>query len=301
MRLPTPLALAAATALLLAGCADEAAPDTGATPSTSSGFPVTVGDVTLEEPPTRIVSLSPTVTEMLFAIGAGEQVVAVDEYSTYPPEAPTTDLSGFTFNPEAVAGYDPDLVVISTYGEQIVPQMAALGIPVHVAPDGPTTVADVYRQITDLGALTGRVDEAADLVARMSDDLAKLVADAPERAEPLTYYIEIDSSLWAYTSDSLVGSLFAMVGLENIAGSPGGASVQLSAEAIIDADPDLIFLADTALGETPETVAARDGWSELTAVQTGRIIPLDSDVASRWGPRIVDLMAAVVDAVSQVR
>jgi iron complex transport system substrate-binding protein len=288
-------------ALLVAGCgADDEAPGGGdATGTPAAGFPVTVGDLTLETRPTRIVSLSPAVTEMLFAIGAGEQVVAVDEFSNYPPEAPVTDLSGFEINTEAVAEYEPDLVVISSYAE-VIPQFEALDIPVHLAPDGPTTVGDVYAQITDLGVLTGRVGEAADLVERMRGDLDKLVADAPERAEPLRYYIEIDDTYWTYTSDSLVGSLFSMVGLENIASEPGSVSIQLTAEAIVDANPHIIFLTNAAFGVDAEAVAARDGWADIEAVRTGQIVELDTDIASRWGPRIVDLMETVVDAVSQV-
>ncbi len=294
-------ALAATTALLLSACGGDDSPaDPVATGTPGGDFPVTVGDVTLEAAPTRVVSLSPAVTEMLFAIGAGEQVVAVDEFSNYPPEAPTTDLSGFTVNPEAVAGYEPDLVIISAYADEVVPQLGSLGIPVHVAPDNPTTIEDVYGQITDLGTLTGHADEAADLINRMSDDLAKLAADAPERDEPLTYYFEIDDTYWTYTSGSLVGSLLSEVGLENIAQDDSQVSVQLTAETIVAADPDVIFLGNTLYGVDAAAVAERPGWSEITAVRDGNIVELDSDIASRWGPRLVDLVAAVVDAVSQV-
>jgi iron complex transport system substrate-binding protein len=302
MRPHLSLAAALTAALLLPACSDgsnDPGGDPTGTPE-AGGFPATVGDLTLEERPTSIVSLSPAVTEMLFAIGAGDQVAAVDEFSNYPREAPTTDLSGFAVNAEAVANHDPDLVIISNNAEEVVPQFEAIGIPVHVAPDNPSTVDDVYAQITDLGTLTGRTDEAADVVRRMSDDLAKLVADSPERDEPLTYYFEIDETYWTYTSESIVGSLLSMVGLENIADEAGTVSVQLSVEAIFDADPDLIFLADTAYGVDAASVRTRDGWDSLTAVQSGRIVELDSDIASRWGPRIVDLMESVVGAVSRV-
>lgn len=294
-----PLALTVAAALLLTACTTGDDPGAEATSSPEAGFPVTVGDLTLDSQPERIVSLSPTVTEMLFAIGAGDQVVAVDEFSNYPPEAPTTELSGFEINTEAVAEYDPDLVIISSYPDAI-PQFEAIGIPVFLAPDDPVTVDDVYAQITDLGALTGRVDEAASLVDQMSGDLDKLVAEAPARAEPLRYYIEIDDTYWTYTADSIVGSLFSMVGLENIASEPGTASIQLTAEAIVDADPQLIFLTDAEFGVDAEALAARDGWADIEAVRTGQVVPLDTDIASRWGPRIVDLMETVVGAVSQV-
>jgi len=292
-------ALMTAVALLLAGCGGGEDPDEGASTTPEAGFPVTVGDLTLDARPNRIVSLSPTVTEMLFAIGAGEQVVAVDEFSNYPPEAPVTELSGFEINTEAVAEYEPDLVVISSFPDAIA-QFEPLGIPVHLAPDSPATIEDVYTQIGDLGTLTGRVDEAAALVEQMGDDLAKLVADAPERAEPLRYYIEIDDAYWTYTSDSLIGSLFSMVGLQNIADEQGTVAVQLTAEAIVDADPDVIFLTNAAFGVDAQQVAARDGWTDIEAVSNDQIVELDTDIASRWGPRIVDLMETVVDAVSQI-
>ena len=285
---------------LITGCTSTTDEATSPTPGTQEGFPVTVGDLTLEAQPTRIVSLSPAVTEMLFAIGAGEQVVAVDEQSNYPPEAPVTDLSGFNLNVDALVAYDPDLVVISSFAGDLVPQLETLDIPVYVAPDNPTSMDDVYAQITELGALTGRVEEAEALVAQMESELTALFDRAPKREEPLTYFIEIDESLWTYTADSLISVLFAEVGLENIVDEPGSISVQLSAEVLFEADPDIIFLIDTRYGVDAESVAARDGWDALQAVRNGQIIELDTDMASRWGPRLVDLMADVVDVVSQV-
>lgn len=275
-----------AIAALAVSCASPAPEDTGAS---------------AHERPSRIVSLSPTATEMLFAIDAGEQVTAVDEYSNYPPDAPTTELSGFNPNFEAIAGYEPDLVVLSAFSSTIVPQLDSLGIPSLVIPDDPASLDDVYSQIRYLGEATGRTTEAADLVARMNDDIEKIVADVPERDTPLSYYIEIDDSLWAYTSSSIVGSLFGMVGLRNIAQNDDLVSMQLSAEAIIGANPDVIFLTNSAYGVSADTVAGRPGWGEIAAVMNGDIVELDTDIASRWGPRIVDLLDHVVDAVNHLR
>jgi iron complex transport system substrate-binding protein len=302
MRLRIPLAAATAAALL-AGCGGGGADPSGTEPPPAgAGFPVTVGDVTLQSRPTAIISLSPTATEMLFAIGAGEQVVAVDEFSNHPPEAPTTDLSGFTPNVEAIASYDPDLVMISYDPGDLAAQLAALEIPVHTVPDNPTDMAQIYAQVVDLGKLTGQTGGAAALVSRMADDIDKLVADAPPRDRPLTYYIEIDNNLFTYTSQSLVSSLLGMVGLENIAVSddPAQVTTQLSAEVVVDADPDVIFLTNAQFGESVQTVSARDGWDGITAVRDGHIVELSPDIASRWGPRVVDLLREVVDAVSQV-
>jgi iron complex transport system substrate-binding protein len=298
----TLLALIAAGALLLGGCAPADTP--GGDPSAPSldGFPVTVGGVTLAARPTAIVSLSPTATEMLFAIGAGGQVVAVDEFSNHPPEAPTTELSGFTPNVEAIVAYQPDLVVVSYDPGGLTAQLAALDIPVHTVPDTPRTLADIYAQVADLGALTGQTVEAADLVRQMSEDIDKIVADAPVLVRPLTYYLEIDNTLWTYTSQSLVAGLLSMVGLENIAvtDDPAAVTIQLSPEVLVDANPDIILLADAQYGESAQTVSARAGWDEIVAVRNGHIVELSDDIASRWGPRVVDLLHEVVDAVSQV-
>ena len=171
------IAVTAATALLLTGCAGG---DSGAgqpVQSASSGggsYPVTVGGVTLDQRPQRIVSLSPTTTEMLFAIGAGPQVVAVDDQSNFPADAPKTDLSGFKPNAEAVAAKNPDLVVLTDDIDKIVDQLTKLKIPVfRVA--AAQRLDDVYTEIGQLGTLTGHPDEAAALTNRMKADIDKTV------------------------------------------------------------------------------------------------------------------------------
>ncbi len=282
---------------------------TAATTTTTEadGFPVTVaspgGDVTIEARPTAIVSLSPTATEMLFAIGAGDQVVAVDDQSNYPEQAPVTDLSGFTPNVEAIAAFEPDLVVISFDPGDLVSSLQALGIPVLVQPAA-ATLDDTYTQIEQLGAATGHVGDAAELVARMRSDIDGIVASIGAPSEPLTYYHELDPTFFTVTSATFIGQVYALIGLENIAdpADPDGYGYpQLSAEYIVEQDPDLIFLADTkCCGQTSETVAARPGWGELTAVRTGAVVPLDDDVASRWGPRVVDFLRTVASKVAEL-
>jgi ABC-type Fe3+-hydroxamate transport system, periplasmic component len=299
-RLFAVLAAIVTITLATAGCA---ASSTDPEPTgTQAGYPVTVGDVTLDRQPQRIVSLSPTLTEILFAIGAGPQVVAVDEYSTYPENAPRTGLSGYTPNAEAVVAYSPDLVVLDTDTNGVVSSLRALDIPVYVGPAA-STVEDTYRQIAELGTLTGHPVEALELVNRIKDDLFKILTDLPEREEPLTYFYELDNTYYTVTSQTFIGTLFTAAGLVNIAdeGNLDNPYPQLSEERIFAANPDLIFLADAYPGgETPETVAARPGWENLTAVRNGSIVPLDPDIASRWGPRIVDLQRSIVDAVASV-
>ncbi|WP_238013445.1 ABC transporter substrate-binding protein [Dactylosporangium sp. AC04546] len=294
-----------AIALALGACASDA-DDTPRPGSTgAAAYPVTVGNVTLEQRPTKIVSLSPSTTEMLFAVGAGAQVTAVDDNSDYPAEAPTSQLSGFQPNAEAIVAKNPDLVVLTTDANKIVDQLAKFKIPVYLAPAA-VTLDDTYRQIDELGRLTGHGTEATDLVGRMRSDIDKLIKDLPSRSSRPTYYYELDPTLYTVTSTTFVGSLFTMAGLQNVAdpADPGGAKggyPQLSVEVLVQADPDLVFLADTkCCKQSAETVAARPGWSGITAVKTGRIVTLDDNVASRWGPRVVDLLRAIVEAVAKV-
>jgi iron complex transport system substrate-binding protein len=269
-------------ALAAAGCGST--PDTPVTPEPTGAQ--------------RIVSLSPVHTEMLFAIGAGAQVVAVDELSNYPTDAPTTDLSGYTPNAEAVAAYQPDLVVLSYDTGGFVEQLKALDIDVYLAA-GADTVDDAYQQLTDLGGLTGHQDEAAEVVDSMKHDLADLVSQVKPRATPLTYFYEVDPSLFTATSQTFVGTLFTAAGLENIAdaGNEANPWPQLSEEVVLAADPDVIFTTD---GKTAADLAARPGWSTLTAVRTGAVVALDADIASRWGPRIVDLQRDIIKAIADI-
>jgi iron complex transport system substrate-binding protein len=261
------------------------------------------GDVTIEARPTRIVSLSATATEMLFAIGAGDQVTAVDDNSNYPPEAPTTKLSGFEPNVEAIAGYEPDLVVYSNDPGDLQKSLDALKIPALDEPAA-ADLDDAYAQIEQLGTATGREHEAAEVVAGMKEDVAGVLDSLPETPEPLTYYHELDDNYFSVTSKTFIGQIYSLLGLENIADAAdkdGSGYPQLSAEYIVKADPDLIFLADTkCCHQSAQTVAARPGWGLIAAVENGGVVPLDDDVASRWGPRIVDFLQTAGDAVHAV-
>jgi iron complex transport system substrate-binding protein len=293
--------------LFISACGgSESSSDTTVVEATESvaTYPVTVGDLTLDAQPMRIVSLSPTATEMLYAIGAGPQVVAVDDYSNYPAEAVAlgTALSGFEPNVEAIAGFTPDLVVISNDPGGLVEQLTALSIPVFIAPAA-ATLDDAYMQIEQFGMLTGHVDTAVALSSQMQADIEAAVAQITVPAEPISFYHELDNTYYSVTSNTFIGQIYSLFGLRNIADNAeaGNDYPQLSAEAIVSANPDIIFLADTKCCEqTAETVMARDGWSGMKAVSTGRIIGLDDDVASRWGPRLVELVIAIRDAVAAV-
>jgi iron complex transport system substrate-binding protein len=294
-------------ALVAAGCGQDGSTSGAAAPAgQEAAFPVTLdtpaGKLTLERQPSRIVSMSPTATEMLFAIGAGGQVAAVDSNSNYPKEAPTTDLSAYEPNLEAIAGYKPDLVVYSDDPGELAAGLGKLGIPALAQPAA-KGLEDTYAQLDQLGRATGHVGEAGQLTATMRAEIAKITAASrPER--PLTYYHELDKNLYTATSKTFIGQLYGQLGLKNIADAAdkdASGYPQLSAEYVVKADPDLIFLADTkCCGQSAKTVAGRDGWDQITAVKSGGVVELDDDVASRWGPRVVDFLKTVAAKVESL-
>jgi iron complex transport system substrate-binding protein len=304
-------ALAATAALVLSSCGSEdgSAPDAGAgdpgsgEPAAAPEFPVTLGSdtgqVTIEEEPQRIVSLSPSATETLFAIGAGDRVVAADEYSTYPEEAPTTDLSGFEPNVEAIAGYDPDLVVTASDTNDLVASLEALDIPVLVSP-APPTIDEGYDGMAALGLATGQAEEADALIEDLRAEIASILETAPD--ESLRIYHELDDTYYSASSYGFIGSVYAELGAENIADEADSARSgypQLTEEAVIAADPELIVITDQ-VSYTAEDVAERPGWEDVAAVRSGSIVTVDADIASRWGPRLPQLITSVVDAMGRV-
>lgn len=284
--------------------------DHGADHDADGVFPASVTsagvETTIEARPEAIVSLSPAATEMLFAIGAGDQVIAADSFSDYPAEAPTTDLSGFDPNLEAVIALDPDLVLLQGDANDLVAGLDAVGVPTIVLPAA-AVLDDTYAQIEILGAATGHVGGAAEVVLQMQTDIEEILGRVEPSDEPLTYYHELDDTLFSVTSKTFIGEIYSLAGLENVADAadPDGANggyPQLSAEYLIDADPDLIFLADTkCCAQDAESLSKRPGFDQLTAVQDGRVIELDDDIASRWGPRVVDFLREIVDATAKVQ
>jgi iron complex transport system substrate-binding protein len=278
----------------------------GGAASASSGFPLTLhtadGTIILPERPTRIVSLSPSATQDLYAVGAGRQVVAVDSDSTYPPQAPLTKLSAFTPNAEAIERYKPDLVIVGYDEDHIVAQLRTLHIPVLLEP----AVADlsgVYAEIAQIGEATGQSAAAGRAVSHMKGQVAAILRSVGRRAKPLTVYHELDQSYYSATSRTFIGQMYKLLGLRNIADEAPGSSQypQLSAEYIIASDPDLIVLADTVCcKQSAATVAARPGWDTIAAVKDGGVVPVNDSVASQWGPRIVLFLKTVAAAVRKI-
>src|SRR5580692_8724551 len=274
----------------------------------SSGFPVTVqaanGRVHVGARPGAIVSLSPTLTEMLYAIGAGGQVKAVDEDSDYPPQAPRTKLNGFQPNLEAIVAFKPDLVVLSDNTNGLAKRLAGLSVPVLVLPPA-TALAQVYAEIDELGQATGHLPQAEHEASVIAAGIRQIVAAAPHHAKPLTYYYELDQTYYSVASDTFVGRLLRLLGMKSIADTAKGAASsggypQLSSEFIVRANPDYIILADTVCcHQDAATVGRRPGWAGLAAVRDGHVIALNDDIASRWGPRIVDLLRTVETAIAR--
>jgi iron complex transport system substrate-binding protein len=309
-------ALAAALAVLTgcsssgngAGAAGTSPAAPNATQSQSpAAFPVTIdaanGKVTIATQPTAIVSLSPTATEMLFAIGAGDQVKAVDKNSDYPASAPHTNLDPYNLNTEAVAGYRPDLIISSGLTPAQMKQLTTLQVPVLDEPAA-KNLDGTYEQLAQLGEATGHAGQAAAEVTKLKQQVAE-VTKTVAASGTHTYYYELDQSYYSVTSATFIGQVLKELGLTSIADAAKGAAAsggypQLTEEYILKANPDYIFLADTlCCHQSPATVAKRPGWSTLSAVQDHRIVALNDDIASRWGPRIVDLMKTVAQAVKE--
>jgi iron complex transport system substrate-binding protein len=273
-----------------------------ASDAAGTGYPVTVqaanGPVVIHARPTRIVSLSPTATEDLFTIGAGRQVIAVDDQSNYPAAAPKTSLSGYTPNAEAIAGYRPDLVVVSNDGG-IVAALNRLGITVLHEPAA-ANVSQAYAQLTQLGTATGHERGAGSVVRRMQRQLTALIRSVPKRERRLKIFHELSPDFYSATSSTFIGQVYKLFGFRNIADAADpthSGYPKLSAEYILAANPDLVVLSDTkCCKQSPKTVAARSGWRNLSAVKHGRVVGVNDDIASRWGPRIVAFARVVAQA-----
>jgi iron complex transport system substrate-binding protein len=261
------------------------------------------GAITVPARPTRVLSLSATATEMLYAIGAGSQVVGVDKYSTDPPNAPRTNFDG-TEGAESYVPLHPDLVILSPFDAtgKTGAELAALHIPALLLPPA-ASMDDTYHQFTVLGQATGHVAAAAQEDAAIRQELDAIVASVGGRAKGLTYYHEVDSTLYTATSKTFIGALYARLGMVNIADAAdtsGSGYPQLSAEYLVKADPDYVFLADTVCcHESAATFAARPGFSVLSAVKDGHVVGIPDPIAAEWGPRVVDFLQDIAAAVTR--
>jgi iron complex transport system substrate-binding protein len=247
--------------------------------------------------------MSATSTEMLYAIGAGPQVVAVDKYSTDPPNAPITSFTGSETSAEGYMTFRPDLVVLAfDTGHNLVAQLGLLHVPTLLLPPA-KSLDDTYRQFEELGQATGHPAAATQEVASIRQQLDSIAGSVGARAKGLTYYQEIDNTLFTATSKTFIGALYARLGMVNIADPAdhvGSGYPQLSPEYLIKADPDLVFLADSVCcGQTAATFGGRPGYSVMRAVRLGHVFPIADPIASEWGPRVVDFLRTVADDVGK--
>ncbi len=269
-------------------------------------FPVSIdtlnGTVTIVDRPQRIVSLSASATEILFAVGAGGQVIAVDSFSNFPAEAPFTDLSAFEPNLEAISTYEPDLVITSFDPENALSEaFALLDVPVLIQ-GGALSLDDTYGQIAEIGLATGNVDEAAAVIDQIRERIDVAIARTVG-TDSLRIYHELDDTYYSVSSASFLGDIYDQLGFENIAdpADPDGYGYpQLTPESIVEADPQLIIITDQ-VGYTTDDVAARPGWNSISAVSNGAIEQVNADIASRWGPRIADYVEQMAEIATAVK
>jgi iron complex transport system substrate-binding protein len=305
-------ALALVLALLLAlaaACGDDG--DGGGAPlsptatraaTVAAQYQLTLTDglgrsVTLTAVPQRIASLSPAATEILFAVGAGAQVAAVDMFSDYPSEAETREkLDAFQPSVEAIAGAQPDLVLVFYDPGNLVEGLTNANLTVFFL-ETPTSVEAVLEQIRLLGKVTGHPQEAEGLVESMQEDISAVQERLAAVEQGPRVFHEVDNQLYTVAPDSFVGNLYTILKAQNIAAGTGQAFPQLSQEAIIEADPEVIILGDAAGGESAETVKARPGWGSISAVKNDRIYVVDPDIVSRPGPRLVNALETLAQAL----
>ena len=272
-------------------------------------YPLTVkfGGYTtkIAKKPTRIISLSPSATEIFYAVGAGSQILAVDNLSNYPEGAPISEISAFEPNVEAILAKKPDLVLLSidsTKAPQIRNALVKLGIPVLME-KAPATLKDVYAENTLLAKVTDRQEGAVKLNTAMAKSIKDVLAKA-KKSSKIRIFHELDDTYYSVTSNTFIGKVYKDFGAVNISDAASGADnsgyPQLSAEYLLKSDPQVIFLADAQYGVTADSVSKRAGWSQISAVKNKKIVELPADVPSRWGPRLVDFYKLIGASLAKV-
>jgi iron complex transport system substrate-binding protein len=256
--------------------------------------------------PKRIISLSPSATEILYAIGSGKQVIAVDDLSNYPSEAPMTKLSAFNPNVEALLNYKPDLIILNADATKALEVKAALEkLKIKVFLErAPKTLREAYLEITALGRATGKISGAQSVVTDMKRKIAAAVKSG-RTSKKISFFHELDNSLYTATSDTFIGKVYKDFNLINIADPAATADSagypQLQSEFVIKSNPKIVFLADAQYGESLVTLTKRPGWSGIAAVKNQNVVSLPDDIPSRWGPRLVDFYQFIADAIAKVK
>ena len=281
-----------AVLLLTLGACGGAVPTASSPAVTASPFPATLVDfqnrsVTVPARPERVVSIGPSITAFLFALGAGPRVVGVDDFSDEPAEAASREhVGGIKVNFEKVVALKPDLVLSVKFSDGTIEKLQAAGLNVLVV--DPQTVADVAKTATLLGKAVGADGEALGRSIQQRVDAVKAKA-ATATTKPRVYH-EIDASdptkIFTVGPGSYINDLIDIAGGTNVAARSASAYPQLSAEEILRSDPEIIVLAADAYSAKPSDVASRQGWSVIAAVKNGRIVTIEPNLINRPGPRV---------------
>ena len=256
--------------------------------------------------PKRIISLSPSATEILYAIGAGNQVIAVDDLSNYPSTAPITELSAFSPNVEALMNYKPDLIILNADATKALEVKAALEkLKIKVFLErAPLNLKQAYLEITALGRATGKISGAQSVISDMKSKIAAAIKKG-KTSKKITFFHELDNTLYSATSDTFIGKVYQDFKLVNVADQAATADSagypQLQSEYVIKSNPKIIFLADAQYGESLATLTKRPGWNGISAVKNKNVVALPEDIPSRWGPRLVDFYQFISDSIAKVK
>ena len=252
-------------------------------------------DVRIGDPAQRIVSLAPSTTEIAFAIGAGAAVVGVDAFSDYPAEAKQIAKIGNpdgSYNIEQIVALKPDLVLAGGITpEATVKQLAELGLKVAVVGSAQTTRDSIFTDIELVGKLTGKQKEALTITEDMRKRIDVIKSSAAKVTTKHKVYWELDATdaakPFTVGAGNFINNIIELAGGENIFASASSPFAQVSTEQIVAANPDVIILSDAAYGITPESVGERPGWADIAAIQNKRVLPIDDNLVSRPGPRVV--------------
>ena len=285
---------------LLVACGDDAGDQTAGARAGSS-FPLTIvqsdgAALTIAAAPQRVVSLSAHATEVFCALDAGPQLVAVERYANCPLGSSAKPvLDAFTPSLETIVSFEPDLVYVAD-DSGILEALRRLDVPVLYI-ELPTTLEGVLDHVLTLGRAAGRETEAKALAHTMQERIdAVTLALADVERGPRVYH-ELTTDYFSAAPSSFIGDVYTLLKAQNIAAGANSAYPQLSAEVIIERDPEVIVLADEASGVTADSVRARPGWSVIEAVAADRICVIDPDIVSRPGPRIVDAIDALAECI----
>lgn len=304
-RVAVALLIVALVAIGLSACSAPAPTPTAAPAATAAPakFPVTITDdanaqVTVKTQPKRIVSLAPSHTETLYALGLGEQVVGVTTFCDYPEQAKSKEkVGGFSkIDLEKVVSLNPDLILAtSLHAQTVAPALRERGLTVAVLE--PKDIAGTLARIETVGRLTGRSAEAQAIVKQIRTRLDEIAARVGKASQKPRVFWELGPDLYSAGKGSFIDELITRAGGENVGARLTGEWPQFNLEALVGADPQVIILADHPI-ETAAKVKARPGWSNITAVKEGRIIEvLDVNIVSRPGPRIAEGVEFVARAL----